>query len=475
MADGISAGAGSGRGKTLDVAQFLQALPFTRFHIQLLMICSLVTFFDGLDFSLISFTLPYLRDEMGLSDAMTGYVSSAAFLGQMVGSLVGSYLADLYGRRPVIIWCTILSALLTFVTGFANTPEMLIVLRLIGGLAIGGLLAPAWSINIESMPAGKKALAVTIIMLGFSFGGAMAGQVTNWLAPQYGWEGVFFFCGAATGVLALTLFFTMPESARWMAAKGKPAAEVIPVLSRFDPTLQDKGYTQVILSDERDIGRKVSPLAKSAELFRGALAYITPLIWVTYFFSSFAIYLKASFGVLFMEELGIERASAANIASISGMIGAIGGVLLLWFTEKRGPAWIAIAPFLGIPLALWIGSGVLLDGPLFVPVILIGGIMIGTGHAAVISITSIYYPSAVRSTGGGWASFMAKFAAVAAPILGGYFFLADKQAVLDGYLFTALCLAGVVLGLLVLSVYARRLHAEQAAEAPVAEPVTAGA
>ncbi len=418
MAQSVSAGPGAGG--TLDVAKFLGDLPFSRFHVQLLIICSLVTFFDGLDFALISFTLPYLREEMALSDAMTGYVSSAAFLGQMIGSLVGSYLADIYGRRPVIIWCTILSALLTFVTGFANTPEMLIVLRLIGGLAIGGLLAPAWSINIESMPAGKKARAVTIIMLGFSTGGAMAGQVTNWLAPQYGWEGVFFFCGAATGVLAFVLLFTMPESARWMAAKGKPAAEVIPVLSRFDPSVANAGYSQVVLSDERDLGSKVSPWAKSAELFRGVLAWITPIIWVTYFFSSFAIYLKASFGVLFMEELGIERAMAANLASIGGFIGAVGGVALLWFTEKRGPAWIAIAPLLGVPLALWIGSGILVGGPMFIPVILLGGIMIGTGHAAVISITSIYYPSAVRSTGGGWASFMAKFAAVAAPVIGGY-------------------------------------------------------
>jgi len=464
-------GVGGSQGGTLDVAKFLGGLPFTRFHVQLLIICSLVTFFDGLDFALISFTLPYLREEMALTDEMTGFVSSAAFLGQMIGSLVGSYLADIYGRRPVIIWCTILSAVFTFVTGFANTPEMLIVLRLIGGLAIGGLLAPAWSINIESMPAGKKARAVTIIMLGFSFGGAMAGQVTNWLAPQYGWEGVFFFCGAATGVLAIALFFVMPESARWMAAKGKPAAEVLPVLRRFDPGLQVANYTQVTLSDERDLRGRVDPIAKFIELFRGSLAYITPLIWITYFFSSFAIYLKASFGVLFMEELGIERMTAANLASIGGMIGAVGGVVLLWATEKRGPAWIAIAPFLGIPLALWIGSGILLDGPFFIPVILLGGIMIGTGHAAVISITSIYYPSAVRSTGGGWASFMAKFAAVAAPILGGYYFLGSDAKVLDGYLFTGLCLAGVVIGLLMLSIYARRLLAEQAASPAV--PATA--
>jgi MFS transporter, AAHS family, 4-hydroxybenzoate transporter len=477
MAEAVAGSTAYGQGGTLDVAKFLNGLPFTRFHVQLLIICSLVTFFDGLDFSLIAFTLPYLREEMALTDAMTGYVSSAAFLGQMIGSLVGSYIADIVGRRPVIIWCTILSALLTFVTGFANTPEMLIVLRLIGGLAIGGLLAPAWSINIESMPAGKKARAVTIIMLGFSTGGAMAGQVTNWLAPQYGWEGVFFFCGAATGVLAILLLFTMPESARWMTAKGKPAAEVIPVLRRFDPNLELGRYDRVVLSDERDLGNKVSPWAKSAELFRGALAFITPIIWVTYFFSSFAIYLKASFGVLFMEELGIERTMAANIASISSFIGAIGGVLLLWFTERRGPAWIAIAPLLGVPLALWIGSGILLGGPLFIPVILLGGIMIGTGHAAVISITSIYYPSAVRATGGGWASFMAKFAAVAAPIIAGWYFLADQRAVLDGYLFTGLCLAGVVIGLLVLAVFARRLKAEQDAEtvAATADPLPAGA
>jgi AAHS family 4-hydroxybenzoate transporter-like MFS transporter len=313
---------------------------------------------------------------------------------------------------------------------------------------------------------------VTIIMLGFSFGGAAAGQVTNWLAPQYGWEGVFFFCGAMTMVLAIALFFTMPESARWMVAKGRPAAEVLPILSRFDPAIGAARYTRVVLSDERDLGGKESPWAKSAELFRGTLAIITPLIWVTYFCSSFAIYLKSSFGVLFMEELGIDREMAANLASIGGMLGAIGGVALLWFTEKRGPAWIAIAPFLGIPLALWIGSGVLLGGPLFIPVILLGGITIGTGHAAVISITSIYYPSAVRSTGGGWASFMAKFAAVAAPILGGYYFLSDKQAVLDGYLFTGLCLAGVVVGLLVLAVFARKLLAEQAGTSPADDAVT---
>jgi len=417
--------------KKLDVAKFLGGLTFNRYHVLILVISSLVTFFDGLDFALVSFTLPYLEEEMNLSEAMLGYVSAAAFAGQMVGSLIGSYIADIVGRRPVILWCTILSAVLTFITGFAETPETLIALRFLGGLSIGGLLAPAWSVNIESMPAGKRATAVTIIMLGFSVGSSAAGQVTNFVAPSYGWEGVFFTCGVLTLALAILLQFTLPESVRWMTAKGRPASQIVPQLQRFDATIRADQYDSFFLSDERKV-------------------------------SSFAIYMKQAFGLLFLTRLGIERELATNLGSIGGIAGAIAGVLLLMLTEKRGPGWIAAAPLVGIPFALGIGWD-LAQGSAFIPVVLIGSVLVGAGHAAVISLTSVYYPSAVRSTGGGWASFMAKFAAVAAPIVGAHYFLSDRTAVLGGYVFTAICLAGVVIGLMGLAVFAKRLHAENKA------------
>jgi AAHS family 4-hydroxybenzoate transporter-like MFS transporter len=63
----------------------------------------------------------------------------------------------------------------------------------------------------------------------------------------------------------------------------------------------------------------------------------------------------------------------------------------------------------------------------------------------------------VRATGGGWASFVAKFAAVAAPIFGARF-LAGRAGAMAGYSFTALCLCGIVMGVLALAYFARRLR-----------------
>jgi AAHS family 4-hydroxybenzoate transporter-like MFS transporter len=209
-----------------------------------------------------------------------------------------------------------------------------------------------------------------------------------------------------------------------------------------------------------------NPLRKLRELFVGGLAPITLCIWAAYFCSSFAIYLKSSYGVIFMENLGMASENAAWLGSISAILGALGGVALLAMTEKRGPGWITLAPLIGIPFVALVGLGYVLGGPAFLPVLLIGATMVGAGHAAVISITSIYYPSAVRSTGGGWASFMAKFGAVAAPNVGSAAgFLQGQQGAMDGYMFTVACLAGIVVFILLLAWFARALR-----EGPAAAP-----
>ncbi|MCX7676167.1 MAG: hypothetical protein N2Z59_02190, partial [Alteraurantiacibacter sp.] len=248
-----------------------------------------------------------------------------------------------------------------------------------------------------------------------------------------------------------------PESARWMVARNMPKERIAAALARFNPRFRAEDYDAFVLTDERRTTDSANPLMKFRELFVGALLLVTPLIWAAYFFSSFAIYLKSSYGVIFMENLGMARTDAAWLSSISGILGAVGGVFLLMFTERRGPGWIALAPLVALPFTLMIGLALIDGGPWFVPFLLISATLVGAGHAAVISITSIYYPSAVRATGGGWASFMAKFAAVAAPIFGAQF-LAGRQGALDGYFFTVGCLLGIAVCVLALAWFARGLR-----------------
>lgn len=471
------------QGKTLDVSTYLQEQPFGRYHVTLLVLCALVTFFDGQDFTALPYALPYIREEWGIDDTTTSYVTSAAFLGQMIGSLFGSYLGDVFGRRPVIIVSTIGSAVLTTAVGFAQTPEQLMALRFVSGLAIGGLLAPTWALGIESMPKSMRATSVTIIMLGFSFGASSAAPIANWTAPVLGWEGIFWVCGAMTGVFSLVLIFMLPESTRWMVATHKPPAQIAPMLARFNPAFDPAAWQGYYLSDERKVktneNREINAFFRQAanvflrfrELFVGKLALITLFIWAAYFFSSIAIYLKNAYGVLFMENLGIARQDAAWLSGASGMVGAIGGVVLLSLTEKRGPGWIALAPLIGIPIVLLVGLGYVGSGFNLAAVLLIGAIFVGAGHAAVISITSIYYPSAVRAFGGGWASFMAKFGAVAAPFIGsGAGFLQGAEGARQGYVFTAFCLAGIVIFVLLLASVARNLKDEPTPQKAEAQP-----
>ena len=92
--------------------------------------------------------------------------------------------------------------------------------------------------------------------------------------------------------------------------------------------------------------------------------------------------------------------------------------------------------------------------------------MLGAGHAAIISMTGFYYPSPIRSTGGGWASFMAKIGSTLASYFGAYF-LISRAAVLDSYVLSAAVLLGFALCVFALTPFVRRLKAEgQAQVAP---------
>jgi AAHS family 4-hydroxybenzoate transporter-like MFS transporter len=399
---------------TVDVSEIIEQQKLGRFLIGLVLISWIITFFDGLDSNLISFASPYFAGEFHLSKVQTGNIFSMGLLGTLIGGFILGYVGDRFGRRPTVILATAAFGVLTICFYLANSYEALFALRLTNGIPLGGMLPLAWALNIEYAPKRYRATIVTVIMMGYSLGTALGGPVAIWLIPKFGWRAVFLFGGIAAIASAAILFAVLPESIRFLASKGQQPERIAALIRRFAPGRAVPAIAEFIVGDEAGHARNFNP----ALLFRGELLWITPLIWVAYIFSSMAVFFIVNWTPLVFEALKFTRTEAAAAASMNSLMGALGGLALMRFTDKRGAIAITIMPVLTAILLLFAGFIAIGHTAFLVLSALIGGFLIG-GHFGLHSICGIFYPSAYRGNGAGWATSVAKIGSVAGPILGG--------------------------------------------------------
>lgn len=454
--------------RTVDVAGLLDGRKLSPFNYKLIALSWLITMFDGLDMTMVSYTAPYLRDDMQLSKMMLGNLFSAGTAGMVMGGLLLASLGDRIGRRPTIIGSAFAFALLTLCTGFAQNIEQLLVLRFLDGFAAGGMLPLAWALNIEFAPKRMRATVVTVIMMGYSVGGVISGPLTNLIAPRFGWEGVYIFGGSATLLCAAVLALRLPESVRYLVNRGDRPHLVAQTLRRIDPAFDHSPTDRFMLGDEAPATKK----ANIADLFKGDLAWLTPLLWLGYAASSLAIYFSSSWGPLLLEELRVERTTAAWISSTNSMLGAIAGLLLMRFTDRIGPRAVAFYPALAVPVLLVLGLD-LAPAALFLYFVVIGSVLVGGEHSGIISITAAFYPSSVRASGAGWASSVGKIGGVMGPILGAIV-LSSGMPVIRSYALLAVCPA--ILGLCALGIAGivrRRIAVTETVAAVAVEPAGA--
>lgn len=451
-----------GSSSPTDVAVLIDRHPFSAFNLRLVALSWLITLFDGLDQMMIGFTMPYMRDEFRLSNAMIGWIISSGVAGMMVGGFLFPLLADRIGRRPTVIVTAYAFGALTAATALSQSVPALIALRFLDGLAIGGMLPLAWALNIEFVPRRYRATIVTIVMIGYSIGTALAGPLTNALAPTYGWRAVYYVGGAGTLVCATLLLFWLPESLRFLVNRQLGNDRIVALLRKVAPMARVSSSDRFYLSDEpeRTNGFELR------QLFTGDLARITPLLWVAYFMSSLAINFMASWGPLILEYLHVARHSAALISASGGLLGAGAGLLLMRFTDRAGPVSVAFFPALAAPMLLALGLGAF-PADWLLPSMIVATVLINGGHYGTLSISGIYYPSAIRATGAGWATSISKCGGILGPIAGAAI-LSSGLPILRSYAALAVCpLILAACALAIARVVQRRRAPDPGAIAPV--------
>ena len=450
--------------RTIDLAALLEGRKLTSFNYLLIALSWLVTMFDGLDMMMVSFTAPYMKDELHLSDMALSGAFSAGTAGMVIGGLIFTYVGDRIGRRPTIVMCTLAFGILTFLTGFATWYPALIALRFLDGLAIGGALPLAWALNVEFIPKRLRATAVAFIMMGFSIGSSLAAPLTNWIAPVHGWEGVYFAGGMGSVACAVLIAIFLPESPRFLITRGIKPELVVSTLRRLDPRLDVQPGDRFILGDETRQGGDF----RLGELFQGRLRLLTPIIWVGYFFSALGIFFKSAFGPTILERMHIARDVAANVSAIGGLLGAIAGVVIMRLSIRYGLKFAAICTLAIVPMAVavgmeWVPAAILL------PVIIIQNMLVGGCHTAMISQLSLYYPTSIRASAGGWASAVGKLGGFIGPFIGAAILTAGIPAVRT-YALAAICPLILFISIVAISALIRRPEPE---EAPAGRPAAA--
>src|SRR5947209_565882 len=186
---------------------------------------------DAFDYFLMVFMFSAIAKEFG-TDVKA--VSEAVFLtlaARPIGAFVFGWLAEHFGRRPVLMADIILFSLFELASGFAPTLTSLLVLRFLFGIAMGGEWGLGASLVMESIPPRLRGPVSGLLQSGYPSGYFVASLVYFLLFDTIGWRGMFMV-GIAPALLVLLIRIHVKESPVFEARRGGAKANPIAELAR---------------------------------------------------------------------------------------------------------------------------------------------------------------------------------------------------------------------------------------------------
>jgi MFS transporter, AAHS family, 4-hydroxybenzoate transporter len=396
----------------VDVVDFIDAQPIGRFQIRLLLTCAAVLFLDGFDTQAIGYVAPAVAKEWSLTKGALGPVFSAGLFGLMIGALVFGPLADRIGRKKIIIFSTLAFGIGALVTAFVQDVNMLLAIRFLTGLGLGGAMPNAIAMTSEFNPRRRRATMVMIMFCGFSVGAALGGFLAAAMIPQFGWRSVFIVGGVAPLLLVPILALKLPESVRFLALTGRANERVAQLLGFISPQTAFVPATQFVVNEPELTGVPV------LHLFREGRTLVTLLLWVIFFMSLLDIYFLANWLPTVLNDLGASVSSAVLIGSMLQVGGVVGTFALGSVIDRFSFRALALVYFIAVFAVGAIGQ--LGYSVVFVTMaIFVAGFCVIGGQIAANALAAAFYPTSVRATGVGWALGIGRVGSIIGPLVGG--------------------------------------------------------
>jgi MFS family permease len=235
VTDAVQSAAPSGTVIETDIPARLDALPFGRFHLLVIVALGITWILDGLEVTLAGALSGELKANaaLGLSNAQVGVAGSCYLGGAVLGALFFGWLTDRLGRKRLFTITLAIYLLATAATGLSWDALSFVLFRFLTGAGIGGEYTAINSTIQELIPARFRGWIDLLINGSFWIGAAMGAGGSLILLnptvidPALGWR-VAFLIGAAIGLMILVMRLWIPESPRWLVTHGMPqAAETV--------------------------------------------------------------------------------------------------------------------------------------------------------------------------------------------------------------------------------------------------------
>ncbi|GGW60690.1 sugar porter family MFS transporter [Alishewanella tabrizica] len=315
-----------------------------RFIIFITIVATLGGFLFGFDSGVINGTVDGLQQAFMSDSAGTGFNVASMLLGCAIGAFFAGRLADIYGRKNILLAAAICFVISAWGSGIADSSLTFVIYRILGGLAVGAasVMAPAYISEVA--PARYRGMLTTVQQIAIIFGLFMA-FISNYLLAEFAgastallwfdfaaWRWMFWM-ELLPAVLFLLMLLFIPESPRFLVIAGKHAAAG-DVLCR----LYGQHTAQIKLQDiQQSLLHKQPP--KLADLLdRGGK--LRRIVWVGIGLATFqqlvGINVVFYYGAVLWQAVGFSESDALRINVISGGLSIAACVITLLLIDKIG-------------------------------------------------------------------------------------------------------------------------------------------
>jgi MFS transporter, AAHS family, 4-hydroxybenzoate transporter len=251
--------------------------------------------------------------------------------------------------------------------------------------------------------------------MGLAVGGILPSVVATTLQARFGWRAFFVVGGISPLILAVALYFLLPESIKFLVARKGASIKAAKLAAQLRPDLRITDQTRLLTTSARQGADSFSP----ALLFSDGLKWITPLVWLLFSAALVVNFFVNSWMPTLFRAAGLSSDQTAMTQAAYYVGGIVGGLVISRLIDKWGMVAIAGYFVIGCPVVASIGTPGLSHLALMGVVFLTGACVLGS-QLGMNAVTGMIYPTSIRSKGAGWANAIGRIVSTAGPIVGGW-------------------------------------------------------